>query len=100
VQLEVRDTGAGIPPEHLDEIFNPFFTTKAKGTGLGLPIAHQIVTEHGGSMTVESREGRGTTVFVNLPAYVEEAVSALAGKSVAAVESGSLSYALRRKAAS
>jgi two-component system nitrogen regulation sensor histidine kinase GlnL len=100
VQLEVGDTGAGIPPEQLDEIFNPFFTTKAKGTGLGLPIAHQIVTEHAGSITVESREGRGTSVFVNLPAYVEEAVSALAGRSVAAVQSVSLSYGLRRKAAS
>ncbi|MGD0946661.1 MAG: ATP-binding protein [Candidatus Binatia bacterium] len=100
VQLEVRDTGAGIAPEHLEEIFNPFFTTKAKGTGLGLPIAHQIVTEHAGSITVESREGWGTTVFVNLPAYVEEVVSALAGQSVAAAESAPLGYALRRQAAS
>jgi two-component system NtrC family sensor kinase len=100
VQLEIRDTGAGIPPDHLEEIFNPFFTTKAKGTGLGLPIAHQIVTEHGGSIMVESREGEGTTVFVNLPAYVEKAASTLAGQSVAGVESVALGYPLRRKAAS
>lgn len=67
-QVEVRDTGVGIPKEQLDHIFNPFFTTKDKGTGLGLAIAHQIVTEHGGIITVESQEGRGTSLFIDLPA--------------------------------
>jgi signal transduction histidine kinase len=76
VQLEVRDSGAGIPPEQLDEIFNPFFTTKAKGTGLGLAIAHQIVTEHGGVLAVESKVGKGTSFFIDLPASVPDAAAA------------------------
>jgi signal transduction histidine kinase len=73
-QLEIHDTGVGIPQDQLEHIFDPFFTTKAKGTGLGLAIAHQLITEHGGSIMVDSREGRGTSFFVNLPAY--DAVSA------------------------
>jgi two-component system, NtrC family, sensor kinase len=68
-QLEVRDTGVGIPDVHLDDVFNPFFTTKDKGTGLGLAIAHQIIAEHGGSITIQSEPGHGTSVFVNLLAY-------------------------------
>jgi signal transduction histidine kinase len=66
-QVEVQDTGAGIPPERQEDIFNPFYTTKNKGTGLGLSIAHQIVTEHGGFITVESREGEGSRFFIHLP---------------------------------
>ena len=66
-QIEVRDTGAGIP-EHLREaIFNPFFTTKDKGTGLGLAIAHRIVAESGGFIVVDSREGAGTRFLINVP---------------------------------
>jgi signal transduction histidine kinase len=66
-RLEVSDTGPGIPTDIREEIFNPFFTTKDKGTGLGLPIAHQIVTEAGGFISVESVEGSGTTFFIDLP---------------------------------
>ena len=53
-QLTVRDTGPGIPPEILDRIFNPFFTTKESGTGLGLAIVHRIVEAHDGSITVSN----------------------------------------------
>jgi two-component system, NtrC family, sensor kinase len=67
VQVEVRDTGLGIPPENLDHIFDPFFTSKEEGSGLGLSISHQIVQEHGGYVTVESKVGSGTTFFINLP---------------------------------
>jgi signal transduction histidine kinase len=67
-QLEIRDTGVGIPEGQLEHIFNPFFTTKDKGTGLGLAIAHQIITEHGGLITVHSTEGKGTSFFIDLPA--------------------------------
>ena len=67
VQIEVRDTGVGIPPENLDHIFDPFFTSKDEGSGLGLSISHQIVQEHGGYVTVESKVGVGTTFFINLP---------------------------------
>lgn len=67
VQIEVRDSGVGIPETNLEDIFNPFFTTKKDGSGLGLSISHQIVQEHGGYIVVESQVGRGTTFFINLP---------------------------------
>jgi signal transduction histidine kinase len=67
VQVEVRDTGVGIPPENIDHIFDPFFTSKEEGSGLGLSISHQIVQEHGGYVTVESKVGVGTTFLINLP---------------------------------
>ena len=67
VQVEITDTGKGIPKEILDHIFDPFFTTKEKGTGLGLSISHQIVQEHNGYIEIESKPGESTTFFVNLP---------------------------------
>jgi signal transduction histidine kinase len=67
VQVEVRDTGVGIPEDNLDHIFDPFFTSKDEGSGLGLSISHQIVQEHGGYVTVESKIGKGTSFFVNMP---------------------------------
>lgn len=68
IQIEVRDTGIGIPERDLENIFNPFFTTKEDGSGLGLSISHQIVKEHGGYMAVESKVGVGTSFYINLPA--------------------------------
>jgi signal transduction histidine kinase len=68
VEISVADQGAGIPPERLDAIFQPFFTTKETGTGLGLPLVHQMVVEHDGDITVESTPERGTTFRVRLPA--------------------------------
>ena len=67
VQIEVRDTGIGIPEENLEHIFDPFFTSKDEGSGLGLSISHQIVQEHGGYVTVESKVGKGTSFLVNIP---------------------------------
>jgi two-component system, NtrC family, sensor kinase len=67
VQVEVRDTGVGIPSENLEHIFDPFFTSKDEGSGLGLSISHQIVQEHGGYVTVESKVGKGTSFLVNIP---------------------------------
>jgi signal transduction histidine kinase len=67
VQIEVRDNGIGIPEGDLENIFNPFFTTKDDGNGLGLSICQQIVQEHGGYIVVESKVGEGTAFFVNLP---------------------------------
>jgi two-component system sensor histidine kinase HydH len=66
-QVRVIDTGVGIPPGHLAKMFDPFFTTKASGTGLGLSISQTIMQEHGGSIAVDSKEGRGTTVLLNFP---------------------------------
>ena len=63
----VSDTGAGIPPALLDRIFEPLFTTKKRGTGLGLAVVHQVVKAHGGTMSVESALGQGTTFHVLLP---------------------------------
>lgn len=70
VILEVRDTGIGIPREHLAKIFDPFFTTKeiGRGTGLGLAVCYGIVAEHGGHMDVQSVVGAGTTFTIRLPA--------------------------------
>jgi signal transduction histidine kinase len=65
--VEVRDLGPGIPPELLPRLFEPFRTTKSAGTGLGLPIARQIVEAHGGRLVVESRPGIATTFRVELP---------------------------------
>jgi two-component system, sporulation sensor kinase E len=67
VWLSVRDTGSGIPPEHLNQIFEPFYTTKKKGTGLGLMIVQRIVRDHGGRVEIDSRVDRGTTFKIWLP---------------------------------
>ena len=66
-QVRVNDTGAGIPRQLLGKLFDPFFSTKPRGTGLGLPICQTIMQEHGGSIDVASREGRGTTVLLDFP---------------------------------
>ena len=67
LEMVVEDEGPGIPQEHLDRIFQPFFTTKPQGTGLGLAITQQIVKEHGGEIRVESSPGAGTRVFLSFP---------------------------------
>ncbi len=66
VQVSFTDTGVGIPPEHREKVFYPFFSTKQDGTGLGLSIAYRIVQEHGGHIRLESRPG-ATTFTVQLP---------------------------------
>ncbi|HEX2223698.1 MAG TPA: ATP-binding protein [Thermoanaerobaculia bacterium] len=70
LQIQIADTGTGIPHERLRKVFDPFFTTKKDGTGLGLAICHGIVERHRGEMHLESEEGRGTTVFIRLPLEV------------------------------
>ena len=67
VCARIEDRGSGISPDALKTIFEPFFTTKPGGTGLGLYICHDIVKRHGGSLTVQSEPGRGTTFAVELP---------------------------------
>jgi PAS domain S-box-containing protein len=68
VQVEVADTGAGIGAEHVPHLFEPFYTTRPKGTGLGLFVAHGIVQRHGGSIEIESTPGQGTIFRLLLPA--------------------------------
>ena len=65
--LEIEDTGTGIAPKDLARLGEPFFTTKDRGTGLGLAVVQGIVKEHGGRMTIESKLGRGTCVRIALP---------------------------------
>ena len=67
VQIEFSDTGCGIPEEYLEDIFNPFFTTKMTGSGLGLSISNQIIEDHRGYINVESQVKKGTSFFINLP---------------------------------
>lgn len=67
VTIIFQDTGPGIPSKLLKEIFNPFFTTKDSGTGLGLPITHKVITEHGGQIEAESQNGQGTKFTIHLP---------------------------------
>jgi two-component system sensor histidine kinase HydH len=69
--LSISDDGAGIPSDVLGKLFQPFFTTKAKGTGLGLWLSQRIIQDHGGSVTVESEVGKGTTFAITLPTMGE-----------------------------
>ena len=65
--ISFTDTGKGIEQENIENIFNPFYTTKQDGTGLGLPISFGIVNRHGGEMEANSIPGKGTTIVVKLP---------------------------------
>jgi signal transduction histidine kinase len=67
LEIRFRDTGVGIPPQDLRNLFIPFFTTKDKGTGLGLPISQRIIENHGGTIEVRSQPGAGATFTVLLP---------------------------------
>jgi hypothetical protein len=69
--VRVSDTGSGIPPGQLERIFEPFYSTKTKGTGLGLAFARRVIEEHGGRIEVESEIDRGTTFRVTLPLRLE-----------------------------
>lgn len=72
IVISISDTGIGIPAEDLPKIFNPFFTRKAEGTGLGLPITQRILHNHNGVIDVESRVGVGTVFYVKLPVSNEK----------------------------
>jgi len=67
VVVEIEDSGMGIPQDHLERIFEPFFSTKPKGTGLGLAVNYGIIQKHGGAIKVSSQPGRGTTIMIRLP---------------------------------
>lgn len=72
VRIAIRDFGIGIPKEHLSRIFDPYFTTKQKGSGLGLPTSYSIIKKHDGYMTVDSQLGKGSTFSIYLPASSRE----------------------------
>lgn len=75
VIVKISDTGSGIPPENLDRVFEPYFSTKETGTGLGLAIVKKIVDDHHGAIEVESASGKGTTFRVALPVATHEETS-------------------------
>jgi signal transduction histidine kinase len=67
VQLEISDTGTGLPPEECERLFTPYYTSKQHGTGLGLAIVQSVVSDHGGRVSVESEAGVGTSIHIELP---------------------------------
>ncbi len=73
IRVQISDTGHGIPRESLQKIFDPFFTSKSEGTGMGLSVAHGIIQDHGGVIEVESETGAGSTFYVYLPVIQQEA---------------------------
>ena len=74
VLVEVRDSGVGVDPEHVEQLFNPFFTTKADGMGMGLSICRSIIEAHGGRIWASRNDGPGTTFQFTLPAHRADAV--------------------------
>jgi CheY-like chemotaxis protein len=88
VKIKIADRGVGIPREHLAKIFDPYFTTKQKGSGLGLAASYSIMKKHGGDITAESVIGLGTTLVLYLPAARGEEVNP-SGSKPAGLASGS-----------
>jgi len=72
IRIVIADTGTGIREEDLSRVFDPYFTTKPSGTGLGLPIVQKIVEAHGGAIRLESEVGKGTTATLLLPSAIQE----------------------------
>jgi signal transduction histidine kinase len=77
VAIELHDTGKGIPPDIMEKIFQPFFTTKRKGTGLGLAVSKRIVEEHGGNIAVANAISGGVTVTIMLPVSADRTGAAI-----------------------
>ncbi|NMB75738.1 MAG: histidine kinase [Myxococcales bacterium] len=93
VQVEIQDTGKGIPPEALERIFVPFYTTKDRGTGLGLAICQRLIENHNGEIRVWSRPGEGSTFRVFLPARAPAETAASAkSETPAGPEGGDLPF--------
>src|SRR6185312_7591976 len=76
LEVQVRDTGGGVPEEVLPKIFEPLFSTKGFGVGLGLPTVKQIVEQHGGTIAISSEAGKGATVKVSLPLTQAQEIAA------------------------
>jgi signal transduction histidine kinase len=81
VVMELEDTGRGIAPENLDQVFNPFFSTKDKGSGLGLAMTKKILDEIGGSVELESEVGKGTTVRLVMPPLIAAEETDVSGQT-------------------
>jgi signal transduction histidine kinase len=75
IRLQISDTGRGITGDQLQKIFDPFFTSKSEGTGMGLSVAHGIIHEHHGAIEVDSKPGKGTTFSIYIPVLEEDAAA-------------------------
>ena len=82
ITMRFRDSGTGIAPDQQDSIFRPFVTTKPKGTGLGLPIVHKIVSMHGGRVEVEQGTGEGACFVLSLPLTPPESSAEMSADSL------------------
>ncbi|MBI5903848.1 MAG: PAS domain S-box protein [Deltaproteobacteria bacterium] len=82
VKVTIKDNGGGIPEENLNRVFDPFFTTRQRASGLGLAVTYSVIKKHKGHIRVESREGRGAAFHVYLPASVGRPPSALGSLAV------------------
>jgi signal transduction histidine kinase/CheY-like chemotaxis protein len=83
VRIDVQDNGPGIPPENLEHVFEPFFTTRAEGTGLGLPMVRSIISQHDGAIEISSTVGSGTTFTIYLPRAENPVVNEEAPRPIA-----------------
>jgi len=88
LRISVRDEGEGIDPQVLNRIFDPYFTTKETGTGIGLATSYSIIKNHGGLLTVESEPGAGSTFYIYLPADGEGKIEKPEGKKAEPRETG------------
>jgi signal transduction histidine kinase len=68
--LRIEDTGSGMSADQVNQLFEPFNTTKSRGLGLGMPYAQKVINQHGGRITVNSKPGKGTQVAIELPARI------------------------------
>jgi signal transduction histidine kinase len=84
IRIDVRDDGAGISVDRLAELFQPYFTTKPHGTGLGLFMCRKLLDEHGGTIECQSQPGAGATFTVSLPAIIESPQDSIVSRSAAA----------------
>ena len=86
VEISIKDSGIGIPEKYIHRLFDPYFTTKEKGSGLGLATSYSIIKNHGGLIDVKSKLGKGSTFFVYLPAVetAAERVETVPATAVAA----------------
>jgi len=91
VRIEVSDTGKGLTPEECSRLFTPYYTTKSQGTGLGLAIVQSVVSDHHGTISVVSEEGRGATFRIELPQRQERARGTATEEAAAPQASGSAS---------
>jgi signal transduction histidine kinase len=83
IRIVVSDNGSGAPPEIIKRVFEPFYTTKAQGTGLGLWLSHRVIADHGGTMEVQSEPGNGTSFLIRLPGVDVESQQRAAAASPA-----------------